>query len=138
MSEYTSVGLVNAQSVGNKHAAIYDRIAFDRLDLCAVVETWHHSADSTQLIACSPPGYRFIEKTRPRTASALQTTPTNHGGICLFYRSTISAREVPLPKFKSGLEALAVYLHAARRTALVVVLYRPGSDAVSNVFFDDF
>ena len=30
-----------------------------------------------------------------------------------------------------------IYLHAARRTALVVVLYRPGSDVVSNVFFDE-
>jgi len=30
-----------------------------------------------------------------------------------------------------------VYFHAARRTTLVVVLYRPCSDAVSNVFFDD-
>ena len=49
----------------------------------------------------------------------------------------ISAREVSLPKCKSGLKALAVYLHAARRTVLVVSLYRPGSDVVSNVFFDD-
>ncbi len=71
----------------------------DRLDLCAVVETWHDSADSTQLIACAPPGYRFIEQARPTTASALhKTRRTNHGGICLFYNSTISAREVPLPE----------------------------------------
>jgi hypothetical protein len=134
-SEYISVGLVNAQSVGNKQAAICDRIASGRLDLCVVVETWHDSADSTQLIACAPLGYRFVEKARPRTESVLQTMRTNHGGICLFCSSTISAREVPLPKCNTGLEALAVYLHAARRTALVVVLYRPGSHAVSNVFF---
>ena len=125
---------MNAQSVGNKHAVIYDRIASERLELCAIVETWHDSADSTQLSACAPPGYRFIERARPRTVSALQIMSTNHGDICLFYSSTISAREVPLPKCRSGLEALAVYLHAARRTALVVVLYRPGSDAVNNFF----
>ena len=136
-SDYTSAGLVNAQSIGNKCAAICDRIASDRLDLCAVVETWHDSADSTQLIACALLGYRFVEKARPRTDAAMQTMRTNHGGICLFHRSTISVREVPLPKCKSALEALAVYLHAARCTALVVILYRPGSDSVSNVFFDD-
>ena len=79
----------------------------------------------------------FRRTARPRTDAAMQTMRTNHGGICLFYRSTISAREVPLPKCKSGLEARAVYFYAARRTALVVILYRPGSDAVSNVFFDD-
>ena len=63
---------------------------------------------------------------------------TNNGGICLFHKSAISACEVPLPAFKSGLEVLAVYLHAARQTALVVVFYRPGSHAVSTAFFDDF
>ena len=103
-SDYTSVGLVNAQSIGNKCAAICDRIASDRLDLCAVLETWHDSADSTQLIACAPLGYRFVEQARPRTDAAMQTMRTNHGGICLFHRSTISAWEVPLPKCKSGLE----------------------------------
>jgi hypothetical protein len=69
----------------------------DRLDMCAVVETWHDSAESPQLIAYVPPGYRFIEKARPRIESAMQTMLTNHGGICLFYKSMISAREVPLP-----------------------------------------
>jgi hypothetical protein len=59
-SEYTSVGLVNAQSVGNKHAAICDRIASGHLDLCAIVETWYDSADSTQLIACAPLGCRLV------------------------------------------------------------------------------
>ena len=55
----------------------------------------------------------------------------------MFYASFISAREVPLPVYKSGLEVLAVYIHAARRNALNVVLYRPGSESVNNVFFDD-
>jgi len=41
------------------------------------------------------------------------------------------------PKCKSGLEALAVYVHGARRTTQVVILYRPGSDSVSYIFFDD-
>jgi endonuclease/exonuclease/phosphatase family metal-dependent hydrolase len=36
------------------------------------------------------------------------------------------------------LEVLAVYLHAARRTAPAVVLYRPGSKAVCNAVFNDF
>jgi hypothetical protein len=106
----------------------------DRLDMCAVVETWHDSADSPQLIACAPPGYRFIEKARPRIESAMQTMLTNHDGICLFCKSMISAREVPLPAYRSGLKVLAVYLHAARRTALAVVLYQPGSKAVCNAF----
>ena len=61
----TRIGSFNAQSVGNKYAAIADRIIAQKLHLCAVDETWHDSANSPQLIACAPPGYSFVEKARP-------------------------------------------------------------------------
>ena len=118
----TFVGSFNGRSVGGKTTAMYDRIVTDRLHLCAVVETWHDAVDSPQLIACTPPGYSHIEKARPRSASAALTTP---GGLCLFYASFISAREVPLPVYNSGIEVLTVYLRGARRNALAVVIYRP-------------
>ena len=73
----------------------------DRLDLCAVVESWHNSADSPQLIAYRPLGFQHIEKARPQNESAMQTMLTNHDGIRLFQKSVISAREMPLPVFKS-------------------------------------
>ena len=57
--------------------------------------------------------------------------------MCLFYASFLSAREVQLPSYTSGIEVLAVYLHGARRNVLVVVLYRCGSVAITNAFFDD-
>ena len=65
----TRIGSLNAQSVGNKFAAICDRIATEKLHLCAIVETWHDSANSPQLIACAPPRYNFVEKARPRDGS---------------------------------------------------------------------
>jgi len=134
----TSIGLLNAQSLNNKFAAVCERISADRLSLCAVVETWHDGVDSPSLIGTAPPGYRYIEKARPRTTANQQTTLTNHGGVCLFYASFLGAREVTLPTYRSGLEALAVYIHGARRNALFIVLYRPGSSVVTNAFFDDF
>lgn len=137
-ADFTSIGLFNAQSLGNKFAAVCERIIADRLHLCAVVETWHDSADSPCLIATAPPGYRYIEKSRPRKVADQLTINTNHGGLCLFYASFIGAREIPLPTYNSGLEALAVYVHGARRNALIIILYWPGSTAVTNAFFDDF
>ena len=41
------------------------------------------------------------------------------------------------PAYKSGLEALAVTIHASRCNLLAVVLYRPGSADVTNAFFED-
>ena len=136
-SPVTAIGLLNARSVRDKSTAVYDRIVADRLHLCALVETWHDAADSPQLIACTPPGYRYIEKARTRPATTSTTTLTNHGGLCLFYASAISAREVPLPSCKSDLEVLAVYVRGAGWNALVIVVYRPGSSTPTGEFFDD-
>jgi len=86
--------------------------------------------------SATPPGYQYIEKARPRSESALMTTLTNHGGLCLFYASFLGAREISLPVYKSGMEVLAVYVHGARRNALVIVIYRPGSTAPTTEFFD--
>ena len=60
----------------------------------------------------------------------------NHGGLCLFYASFLSAREVPLPVYKSGVEVLAVYCRSAGHRTLAVVIYRPPIVSVS-AFFDD-
>jgi len=84
-----------------------------------------------------PLGYRYVEKARSRATTATLTTNCNHGGLCLFYASFLSAREVQLPSYTSGIEVLAVYLHGARRNVLVVVLYRSGSVAITIAFFDD-
>jgi len=42
LPEFTRIGLFNARSVGNKHAAVCDLIASNHLHLCAVVETWRN------------------------------------------------------------------------------------------------
>jgi len=140
--ELTRIGLLNAQSIGknaksvaNKSADICERIVSDRLHICAVVETWHDSIDCPNLIACTPPGYTYVEKARTRSDSASQSVRTNHGGLCLFYASSISARQVQLPVCKSRLEVLGVMLHSARRSAFVVVLYHP--EKATDAFFDD-
>ena len=80
-SSATVIGLLNARSVSGKSTAIYDRIVADRLHLCALVETWHDAVDSPQLIASTPPGYRYLEKARPRAEPTSMTTSTNHGGL---------------------------------------------------------
>ena len=105
--------------------------------LCAIVETWHDSANSPQLIACAPPGYNFVEKARPRDGSEAATLRVNHGGICLFHVATLTAREVPLPVYKS-FKVLAVNIHGAQRSVLVITIYRPGSKEVSTTFYQEF
>src|SRR5208282_2196980 len=50
------IGTLNAQSLGNKSAAVLQTIVDNQFDLFAVVESWHDSAESTSVIASTPPG----------------------------------------------------------------------------------
>jgi Reverse transcriptase (RNA-dependent DNA polymerase)/Endonuclease-reverse transcriptase len=129
------LGLFNARSVSNKSACIQQWVVDKKLNAAGLVETWHDDASSPDLIACAPPGFKFIERARPRKKE--QSMSTNHGGVCLLYDTSLHARPLQLP-FSSTFEAVAAYVHRAGFNAVVVVLYRPGSCSVTNAFFDDF
>ena len=132
-----NVGVFNACSVHNKSAGICDWISSSNLRLAVVVETWHDSQDCPDLIACAPPGYGFIERARPRSIAAAASERCNHGGVCLFYHSTLHAKRVTFVDYKS-FEYVAVYITGSSLTLLAIALYRPGSEAVSALFFDEF
>jgi len=82
------VGVFNAHSVANKSASVCHWIAHNDLHIAAVVETWHDGNESPSLVACTPPGYRYIERAR-----SLLDDPhplnTNHCGeeICTYVLS---------------------------------------------------
>jgi hypothetical protein len=96
-----NVGVFNACSVHNKAANINDWIASSNLRLAALVETWHDSIDCPDLIACAPPGYHYIERVRPRTSANASSTRVNHGGVCLFYHSSLHAKRLTFVDYKT-------------------------------------
>jgi len=62
---------------------------------------------------------------------------TNHGGVCLFYHSSLHAKRVSLADYSTS-ESVSANITGSAMTILVVVVYRPGSAAVSTLFFDEF
>jgi len=78
-----NVGVLNARSVHVNSARICDWISSGNLRLAAVVESWHNSPDCPDLIACTPPGFNYIERGRPREDADDANILTNHGGVCL-------------------------------------------------------
>ena len=104
---------VSYTSMSNKYAAIADRNIAQKLHLCAVVETWHDSANNPQLIARASHGYSLVEKARLREGPDTVNLRTTQVGICLFHIATLESREVQLPRYKT-LEALAVYISGAQ------------------------
>jgi len=61
----------------------------------------------------------------------------NHGGVVLFYQSSLHAKRINLSSYES-FEHIAVYFSGRSLTLLFIVIYRPGSKAVSSAFFDEF
>ena len=92
-----NIGTLNAQSLGNKSAAVLQTIIDNQLDLFAVVESWHDSAESTSVVNSTPPGYRVVERSRSRSGKALTSVTTNHGGICVFVRCNLHVKVVDFP-----------------------------------------
>ena len=60
-----------------------------------------------------------------------------HGGVCLLYDAWLHGRRIDLPEF-SSFEAVCVNIHRDGFHAVVVVVYRPGSKAVTQAFFDEY
>ena len=119
--------MFNAQSVGNKSASIQRWISDAKLNIGTLVETWHDDA-------CMPPGFRYLEKARQRPDGFMKV---NHGGVCMLYDHSLQARRLQLPNF-SSFEVIAAYLHRSGFNAVVVVIYRPGSQVITQSFFKDF
>ena len=133
-----NIGTLNARSLGNKSAAVSQLIVDNRLDLFAVVESWHDSSDSTSVVASTPPGYRVVECSRPRTGKAATGMKTNHGGICVFVRSNINVKVINFPSYKS-FELLSLFVRIGAASFVLVVVYRPDPEsAVTDKFFVDW
>ena len=130
-----NIGQLNTQSVGNKSAAVSDLIVEHHLDVLAVVESWHDAADSPSLIAATPPGYCYLEKARRVNCSRKQTKQ-NHGGICVFLRSSFIAHSIRLPTYTT-LEALLLTIRRGAMNISLLTLYWPGSRPISEEFFND-
>jgi len=133
-----TIGVLNVRSLGNKAAAVLDTITDNSLDLFAVVESWHDSAESPSVIASTPPSHHVYERARPRRQSKACSLKTNHGGICVFVHKDIQVRTVDLPTFKS-FELLPLFVRIGVLSFVFVAIYRPEpASAVNDDFFIDF
>ena len=131
------IGVINAQSLGNKAAVINDYITSNHIQVMAVVESWHESAESSSVIAATPPNYHVLERSRPRPASDDLNLRTNHGGICVFAASDVKMRILPFPSFTT-FEILPLFIHGPTFSGAFVVIYRPGSQAIKMDFINEF
>jgi hypothetical protein len=97
-----------------------------------LTESWHDST-SVATARLRAQGYNVADRPRPRIRDDMST---NHGGIVVFSSAFAQLSILPLDS-PSTFETLCVRVTSGRRSEIVVVIYRPGSQAISSRFFDD-
>jgi len=122
-------GLLNAQSVGNKHTAISDVIGAGEYDVFLLTETWHTASTDVALTRCAPPGFSIIDEPRPSKT----TSATNHGGITAVINDHLTYRPLTPPFKPRSFESTCFSVSSL--SATIVILLRPGSNAVTSEFF---
>ena len=133
------VGCVNAQSLGNKAPTLCRSIVDEQLDILVVTETWHEKSSSAVLRRVTPPGYRFIDAARPIPPDTRVDTVDfqNHGGLAFIYRSDVTFQKRSLNCNVTTFEYLCGYAVVGDSRIVLLGVYRPGSQALSALFFDE-
>jgi len=125
-------GLLNAQSIGNKSTTVNSIIDERRLDVLLLTETWHTAHDDVALCRCVPPGYIHVDVPRPSDGSR-----QNHGGVAAIITSRVACRVIPPPRQFATFESVCFSVTGCGQTVVNLLLYRPGSAAVTEAFFTE-
>ena len=126
-------GLLNAQSVGNSSTAIATTVDEGHYDVFLLTETWHTSHEDVALRCCVPAGYTCLDVARPTTDPDKQ----NHGGVAAVISDALDYRQLPAPFNPTTFESIAFTVGSPDSTVAVLLIYRPGSSAVTDAFFTE-
>ena len=134
-----SVGCVNAQSLGNKAAMLCCSIVDERLDMLVITETWHENSSSAVLRRVTPSGFRCIDAARPIPSDTRvdRVDFQNYGGLAIIHRSSIAFQKRRLDCNVTTFEYLCGYAVVGDSRVVLLGIYRPGSQALSALFFDE-
>ena len=128
-------GCINIQSLLNKYDDV-TQLCHDRpIDLLCLTESWH-DADSAVLGRLRCAGYNVADRPRPRAADA-DNLSVNHGGVAVVAAADISLSPIAVADQPSTFEMVCVRVAVGHFSAIVVVVYRPGSAPVVQTFYDE-
>lgn len=92
-----------------------------------LTETFHTASDDNCLRLATPTGYAVVDAARPLRRG---------GGVAVIFRSTWKSAILPLPVCTT-FEAIAVRLTIGTSHFVILAVYRPGSEEVSSLFFEE-
>jgi len=132
----------NVRSINNKSASISDLISEYHLDVLALQETWHENTDSLSLRSAVPPGYCVVDAARNNDHndnSDVRMHSSAGGGVAIIYREAYKCHKVVTLPSVNAFEYVCCRLTTTTRYDVIILsIYRPGSHAITNEFFNDF
>ena len=123
---------LNVRSIKNKTAIVANIINENKLSILGLTETWHESYEDVALKKITLPGYRCIESARRS-----DETGRTYGGIAVIYKDTLSAKPHPLGSKPATFEITSIMFSSLKTNFIFVVIYRPGGNPVSDLFFTE-
>jgi exonuclease III len=129
-------GCLNVRSIEHKIDAVLDVCRDRQIDVLCLVETWH-DVDSVAFRRLRVDGFTVVDRPRLRPTDCA-TMSSNHGGvaICAVPGVRLFARR--------RCRRLRAVHHRGRppelkqvSSAVIVVVYRPGSTVVHSAFYDE-
>ena len=105
------------------------------IDVFLLTESWHDS-NSVCLQRLRAEGFAVVERARPRACES--TLNTNHGGVVMAAAPGVRLTAVDLNPQPTTFEAVCARVSVASTHYVVLLIYRPGSVAVTSEFFTEF
>lgn len=131
-----TAGFLNICSIANKLDALLDVRRDRSVDVLCLAETWH-DVGGVAFNRLQAANYQIVDRPRPRSAESADLS-TNHGGVAVIAAPGINLSPVNVAvDDPSTFEYVCARISTGQYSAIVFVIYRPGSSAVQPVFFDE-
>ena len=115
---------MNARSVRNKSADIFDFVCEKKIDLLAITETWLNANDGAVGNELCPTNYKLCD--HPRTDGI-------GGGTALLYRDLLHVKKIRAGVKESFEFSELIVQQPSSHNLIVITIYRPPSSDVHRV-----
>ena len=129
-------GLINIRSLLTKTDDVIELFHDHSFDVLCLSATWH-DADSVCIRRLRAEGYQVVNRPRPRSPVSVESLAINHGGVAVVAAPGVRLTAVDIDIQQISLERVSAGIVVNKSSCTVVVIYRPGSESIQPVFFDE-
>ena len=119
---YLCLAHVNAQSIRNKISSFPHYLQDEKIDICAITESWLKPDDVIHPEEIVPPRYDILSK--PRSDGRLG------GGVALVYKSSMKVNNITHTDQPTRLEYMNVHIKFRNKTLNLYIIYRYPNSSV--------